>query len=192
MIIIKDGKESTETHLNNFCYIENKTFLTKLVLRITRYLRAKNAEKYIDGSINNARILDIGCGDGYFLQRLRCFEKYGIDKSLGDVVEDKLNFPDAFFDYVTMLAVIEHLTHPEAILNEIYRVLKPDGKLIITTPKNVAEHFIKLYVKNVEKEHKSYFILQSIETLIRGKFSIIESRTFLLGLNQIFCLQKRH
>lgn len=133
----------------------------------------------------------VGCGDGYFLRRCtKCNERYGIDKLLGDEVKDTLDFPDYYFDYVTMLAVIEHLSQPEELISEIWRVLKPDGKLIITTPKKKAEFIIQLYSPDIKSVHESYFDLSRIKDIAEDKFKIIGSRTFAFGLNQAFCLQK--
>lgn len=137
------------------------------------------------------RLLDLGCGDGYFLYRwTKCKERYGLDKLLGDEIEGSLDFPDNYFDYVTMLAVIEHLSQPEKLIREIWRVLKPNGKLIITTPKMIAEFFIKFYYPNIKKEHKYYFDLFRIKRIFGNGFKLCGYHTFALGLNQAFCLQK--
>jgi ubiquinone/menaquinone biosynthesis C-methylase UbiE len=46
----------------------------------------------------------------------------------------KIPFKDNIFDLVHMSEVIEHLLDTDKALSEIHRVLKPNGKLIITTP----------------------------------------------------------
>lgn len=139
-------KITEECELGNtpkpFSYAAGWNLWTRYVLPITRWLRAINAEKYMNA---RQRHLDIGCGDGYFLRRSKCNERYGLDKLIGDEVNDTLDFPYNYFDYVTMLAVIEHLFQPEELISEIWQVLKPDGKLIITTPKKADEFLILLY-----------------------------------------------
>ena len=155
---------------------------------LTRFLRSINAEKYI---INSERLLDIGCGDGYFIKRSKSRERYGLDKLLGDEVKETLNFPDEYFDYITMLAVIEHIEAPEKLLEEIYRVLRPGGKLVFTTPKKQAEFILRLYARDIEGEHESYFDLVRVNNLAADMFDVVGYHTFIFGLNQVFCLKKK-
>jgi ubiquinone/menaquinone biosynthesis C-methylase UbiE len=176
--------------LREFGYIKKRGIIGRLILPITRWLRAINVERYID---SGNRILDIGCGDGYFLKRLSLPERYGLDKRLGDDVREKLNFPDEYFDYITMLAVIEHIDNKsiKPLVNEIYRTLKPGGKFIFTTPKRSAEFLIHLYVKDIEEEHETYYDPASVRKLAADLFEVSDYKTFIFGLNQVFCLTRR-
>ena len=58
--------------------------------------------------------------------------RYGFDELMGeqDKINDRIDFPDNYFDLVSMLAVIEHLPDVRNMLEEIQRVLKPGGKLV--------------------------------------------------------------
>ena len=165
-----------------------RNFFTPFVKSLTRWLRAINTAKYMMAA---QRHLDIGCGTGYFLRQWsKCKERYGLDRRWGDEVKDTLDFPDNYFDYVTMLAVIEHLSQPEVLISEIWRVLKSNGKLIITTPKEKAEFIIQLYSPDIKSVHESYFDLSRIKDIAGDRFKIIGNHTFAFGLNQAFCLQK--
>ena len=174
--------------LKPFNYAKEKKLLGHLVLPLTRWLRAHHAEKYM---IPAEKHLDIGCGDGYFLKRSKCKEGYGIDKFLGSETTDTLPFPNNTFDYVTMLAVIEHLHSVKPLIKEISRVLKPKGRLIITTPKRMADTLIKFYVNDLDEEHVGYYNLKDIKDFTNDFFTVIEYHTFIFGLNQIFCLEKK-
>lgn len=134
--------------------------------------------------------MDIGCGDGYFLRRSQCDERFGLDILLGDEVKDKLDFQDSYFDYVTMLAVIEHISEPEAIIKEIARILKPGGKCIITTPKSSSRWMLKLYARDIDEEHKSYFNFNEIKAITEGILEVVGHHVFCFGFNQAFCLRK--
>ena len=97
-------------------------------------------------------LLDVGCGNGVLTGRL--MEVLGLGKAvgldqLGDKIESKVEgldilrcdidsesfpFGDRVFDLVHLGETFEHLYFPDKCLDEIYRVLKPEGICIITTP----------------------------------------------------------
>lgn len=97
------------------------------------------------------RLPDIGCGDGSFSLLLKNFsdEIYGVDiakeavesaRKKGikayrvDLDKEDLPFEDNYFDGVFCGEVIEHLYDTDNLLNNIYRVLTPNGLCVITIP----------------------------------------------------------
>ena len=103
----------------------------------------------------DARTLEVGFGQGELIRYLleTGNKPYGIDvgkASLEGAIQDKFidkcnliwmdaslnRFPylEDFFDYVFMLETIEHLSSPIHVLFEIKRVLKANGKLVISFP----------------------------------------------------------
>lgn len=95
------------------------------------------------------RILDIGCGVGAFVRRLREFtlEVYGIDidrdgviagsaelPNLGLAVGEHLPFREATFDVILLHEVLEHVDDDAATLNEARRVLATGGRVVIFVP----------------------------------------------------------
>src|SRR5438876_6258223 len=94
-------------------------------------------------------VLDIGSGSGVFLLLLPpAWRRVAVDSSLNaelarkrgfdsfglDLEKEDLPIEDNSFDLVTLLEVIEHINHKKHLLSEIYRVLKDNGHLIVTTP----------------------------------------------------------
>lgn len=157
-----------------------------IVKSITKRMRKNKAKKFIKDE-ENKRLLDIGCGDRSFINSFKKLQVIGIDKKLGYDVEKGLKFKDESFDYVTLLAVIEHISEPRKLLSECRRVLKKNGLLIITTPIKQAEKFIKLYHWG-EIDHKNYFNKGDFTSL--NGFKLIEYSTFEFGLNQLIILKK--
>ncbi len=105
----------------------------------------------------DAEILDIGCGEGYVSIKLaeKCKKVVGLDILPRDLklAEDKktrsrykekitfmsgdvlnLPFPDNSFDLVCLLDVLPHIKQDREALAEIGRVLRPSGRLVMTTP----------------------------------------------------------
>jgi len=170
-----------------FAYARGRFLIGRPVLRITRRARAVAAARYIVACESH---LDVGCGDGYFLRRSPARERFGIDRLLGDELTTRLDFPDGSLDCVSMLAVIEHLKSPREVMREIHRILKPGGRLVLTTPKRFTSRLIPLYAAGIEEEHEDYFDVASIRGLAEGMLDLTGHHTFLFGLNQAFCLRK--
>jgi len=90
-------------------------------------------------------LVDLGCGSApykeFFLQYV---QKYvGVDwgntlhNSKADVVSnlnEKIDLPDAYADTIVSFSVLEHLCEPQLFLNESYRVLKNEGRIILGVP----------------------------------------------------------
>jgi SAM-dependent methyltransferase len=60
----------------------------------------------------------------------------GVDFHRADLSNDRLPFEDATFDWIFALEVIEHLANPRRFISESFRILKPNGRLFVTTPSN--------------------------------------------------------
>ncbi|MBA3656920.1 MAG: class I SAM-dependent methyltransferase [Gemmatimonadaceae bacterium] len=89
------------------------------------------------GMTPGKRLLDLGSAGGALVDVATAngLEAVGLDVTDGlDFESDDLPLPDAHFDVVTLVAVIEHLREPAKLLRETLRVLKPGGAFIIVTP----------------------------------------------------------
>ncbi len=90
-----------------------------------------------------ASVLDIGCRDGGLRRYLPPGIRYqGMDITpefaAPDIVirdvSDGIPFPDATFDHVFCIEVLEHVPNPWGALTEIHRVLRPGGVLALSVP----------------------------------------------------------
>ena len=67
------------------------------------------------------------------------FQEHEVDVSILDIENERFEYSDSYFDMVVFQEVIEHLHNsPKLVLDEIKRVLKPGGSLILSTPNIVS------------------------------------------------------
>lgn len=127
-------------------------------------------------------VLDIGCGHGDFMKPV--YDKtphvYGIDPDQSALdkntfiknkivgVVEKLPYENNFFDIVVSAWVLEHLANPKEAFEEIFRVLKPSGKVVFLTPnawnynvwiiRLIPEKFHDFFTKKLynRQEHDTY------------------------------------
>ena len=98
-----------------------------------------------------ARVLDVGCGDGWVLQELTGLGALGLGLEMSDeavvrarargveavradVDGGKLPVDNGAFDVVLCLDVLEHLFAPERLLAEMRRVVAPSGRVVLAVP----------------------------------------------------------
>jgi 2-polyprenyl-3-methyl-5-hydroxy-6-metoxy-1,4-benzoquinol methylase len=160
--------------------------------------------------------LDYGCGPGFLLQHLLsqgliCYgvdysskQIYLVNKNFSDIPSWRgasvafyppLPFPDASFDLIICVEVLEHLMPEmqEAIPLEIIRLLKPNGRALFTTPNNEDLDRNKVYCPFCETRFHKRQHLHSLNSSLM--FSMLQS----FGFNILFCesldfyaLQSRH
>ena len=134
--------------------------------------------------------IDIGAGNGYLAEIIReklpNIHAVGIDfvkEALDDAVDldeklvvnldtESIPCPDNSFDYVTCLEVIEHLTLKENTLNEIFRILRPGGKCLISVPNIQFIEYLFALIKGkmpnpaADTRHMSIFTLRFLKQQI--------------------------
>lgn len=112
-------------------------------LLIKKLLR-RSIERYSEEI--TGKTIDLGCGQKPYRYALDSSSYIGLDSEIKvtpDIVSkaDKLPFKDERFDSAVCFEVLEHLMEPELCITEASRVLKKDGKLLLTVPFMWALHY---------------------------------------------------
>ncbi|MCG3205117.1 MAG: Ubiquinone biosynthesis O-methyltransferase [Elusimicrobia bacterium] len=138
-----------------------------------RFVMIKN----LCGSASGGKILDVGCGSGNLLEKLNGDRLVGIDLSdtllnqARERLKDKPNcelikadierlpFERGLFDCVICSEVLEHVENPKLVIDEMFRVIKPQGLIVITVPNETLINWTKRIV-----------LAFGIKKLIAGKY----------------------
>jgi SAM-dependent methyltransferase len=115
-------------------------------------------------------------------------------------LNEALPLPDAYADVVVSLAVIEHLTDPEIHTLEAYRILKPGGVLLLTTPSPRAKpilEFLAFRLGVIDRfeieDHKHYFNTSELRTVLESagfKPENLKVSLFQFGFNTFVVARK--
>jgi ubiquinone/menaquinone biosynthesis C-methylase UbiE len=146
-LAIETHSEQAELFADRYNAIQKNHYSNCFVY--SRYRLNLWLDRFLPENGTGKRLLDVGCGTGYHLERYRVrgFDVAGMDGSAemlkqakivnpeiqfeqGDV--EKLPFPDASFDYVLCIEVLRYLPDIQPCINEIFRVLKPGGTALVT------------------------------------------------------------
>jgi SAM-dependent methyltransferase len=121
------------------------------VYKVRRKLEARRLLSCCRGLVADARILDVGCGDGFHLAVLKEFGQpswrlEGVDPSDRAVAAGRqqgltmhhgtvqdLDLPRASYDLAFMIATIEHVDDPAGVLDRVRSLLRPGGQVVIVT-----------------------------------------------------------
>jgi ubiquinone/menaquinone biosynthesis C-methylase UbiE len=178
---------------------------------VLRWMRLRRVISHIP---KNSVVLDVGCGrTAAFLKAIspRIKQGFGVDFKTDDIqfnniqttqlrLENHLPFKDSTFDVVTMLAVLEHIDKEQEILSEIYRVLVPRGKLVITVPSVWSQpvlEFLAYKLKIVSeaeiRDHKRYYNRDKLKKVLINVtgFQDFHHQYFQFGMNNFCTVVKR-
>ncbi len=119
------------------------------------YLEDMSIINFIAGETENMKedslVLDAGAGRCQYRSLFREHRYFSMDNTEGEnkwdysslnVISDleQIPFPSETFDVVLLTQVLEHVRRPLEVLKEIRRVLKKNGKLLLTAPQGWKEH----------------------------------------------------
>jgi len=201
---IKSLEKSSPTDITDFLSNIKLKFKSKREKDISLHKeRGDKAIKMIENK--NHKILELGTGQGEMYQSLKekgfnvtgtDIKKYPETEDLNIVLCDLNNrfpFRDSSFDVVIALELLEHMFNPYKTMEEIKRVLKPNGYAIISMP-NTASLFSRigqLYEPRFENLevyfHHHQPCIKSIRNLIKTQLKI-EEEVYLLGFKKLFFL----
>ncbi|HRN69775.1 MAG TPA: class I SAM-dependent methyltransferase [Candidatus Woesebacteria bacterium] len=154
--------------------------------------RVQHLSHYINPK---SKILDVGCGNGFFVYEAKQagYDVEAMDKAKACVEKMKMKgiiaysnlskVPNNHYDAITMFDVIEHIPDPIQFIDLIYKKLKRNGVVMITTPniEGITSKFVPtILTTSGDQAFSEHFILftpNSLELLLEEKFKILDTTT---------------
>lgn len=181
---------------------------------VRRRLEARRLLSYCKGLPANARILDIGCGDGFHLGLLREFGRpswsvegidtsdravsaaraAGLDVHLGRVESAEL--PERSYDLILLIATIEHVGDPVAVLRAARKLLKIGGRAVIVTDSTETLDF-RLFGRAHWggyhfPRHWNLFHRHALERLAaKAELAVLDIGTTMSPVNWVYSIRNR-
>ena len=150
------------------------------------------------------KVLDIGCGANRLVRQygngvgVDVYDWGDVDLVVADTA--RLPFADRSFDCVTFLACLNHIPNRQEVLREAYRLLKDDGRLLITMiPPLLSRVWHKLVAQwdedQAERGMKPGEVWGlrpgEIRSLLQGAgFTLVGTEAFVFRLNKLYIAAK--
>jgi len=154
-----DDSEAGRIYPDDYHAFAFKPAAFGLVYRVRRRLEARRLLRWCRGLPADARVLDVGCGDGFHLGILRDFgppglRLEGVDADARAVaparaagltvhlggVESAALLPESYH-LVLMVMTVEHLPDPAATMRHVAELLAPGGRLVVVTDNTGSPDF---------------------------------------------------
>lgn len=146
-----------------------------------------NETKFSSFINKSDKVLDFGCGGGYLLKHIDCFEKIGIDvnpEALKSANENGIQtylstneLSSNSVDLIISNHALEHVVDPLGTLQELYRILIPQGKIVFVVPCET----IHVKFSTSDKNHHlfSWSPMSLANLFSESGFTVIESKPYI-------------
>ncbi|MEM0541527.1 class I SAM-dependent methyltransferase [Flavobacterium sp. j3] len=165
-------------------HTDGKRSLFEKAYHFIKGIALKNKVKLVNAHSQKGRILDIGAGTGDFLVSAKNdgWETIGIEPSVKakqiainkgvSFIDDLAALENNSIDVITMWHVLEHVPNLDEYINELKRLIKPSGTIIIAVPNFKsfdAKYYGKFWAAYDVPRHIWHFSKTTIEKLFAEK-----------------------
>ncbi|MBK7232799.1 MAG: class I SAM-dependent methyltransferase [Saprospiraceae bacterium] len=173
---------------NYISHSDSKVGFVNKLYHLVRSIMLNRKRKILEKLTNSRKILDIGSGTGYFLNELKqhqwnvtgveiseeariyCFSKFNIQTHDPSYLTSLK--VDEKFDIITLWHVFEHIYDFKGLLENVFTLLKDDGKLIVAVPNSEsydANYYKEVWAGYDVPRHLWHFSISSLSQILSSK-----------------------
>ncbi|WZL90507.1 class I SAM-dependent methyltransferase [Salinimicrobium sp. 3283s] len=168
-----------------------KGFFDKIYQQVKNLMLSRKLNWIAQEKTGPIKILDVGAGTGDFLlaAKKRRWKVFGAEPNSGaralaskkgvELEEETREFSSGSFDVITMWHVLEHVPNLEEQIEELYRLLKPDGLLVIAVPNfksDDAQKYKEHWAAYDVPRHLYHFSPSAIEKIFNSSGFLLTSQ----------------
>lgn len=186
-------------------YTEKQYYHPNSLIRYTENKRVNLALKFLELKEDD-KILSVGCGEGYLLNKIDKGEVWGIDlsgeaikrakeklknkKNMNLLVADasEMPFKEKSFDKVECSEVVEHVLDPRKLIKEITRVSGDQAIIVFTIPN---EDLINRIKRALSSLHLFSLLLKDIPKKQEWHLHNLNYKNFLSIINRVLSIEKK-
>ena len=160
--------------------------------------------RFLSTNKANQKLLDFGCGEGYFLNKLKKkgFDTYGVDVSLtnqptniyGSVFDHQLD--NKKFKYITAWHSIEHVHELQKTISRMYDLLDEKGTIIVAVPNYLsfdARYYKRFWAAYDVPRHLWHFDKKSLKEVFENKgFKLVKLSPMILDAYYVSLLSEKY
>jgi len=166
-------------------YAQRKS-IDATIVRESRLRATKSQVELIKRYKKGTTLLDVGCGEGFFLfnaskagyttkgielsQDAAAYAKREFSLDIEAGAFGDVQFPGNHFEVVTLWQVLEHIPHPLEILKEAHRILKPGGLIAASTPdiEGIPSMMLRRKWWNIRRIHINQFSTKTLMDILQN------------------------
>jgi 2-polyprenyl-3-methyl-5-hydroxy-6-metoxy-1,4-benzoquinol methylase len=182
VVFLGSWSEAYDSHLYDY-YNKRKSVNKVDIYSPITEIRYKELLAFFRGISPGNRMLDVGCGQGHFVDvalrggwdvlgielskpAVAICQKFGLPVERIDFFSTTLE--EGSFDFLTMFEVIEHVSSPSKFAQRAEKLLRPGGVLYLTTPNfdSLDRRLLGASWHVIHREHLTYFTPETMRGLI--------------------------
>jgi len=155
-----------------------KLYYNRIINKNFFYQKESNLLSVLRETHKSSPILDVGCGNGSFLQQMAIWgfknltgidpfieKEITLNKNSGKILKENIFEHQGSYSLIMMSGVLEHMDNQYNVMKELHRLLKDDGRVLIQIPVTDSFAWRKYGVNWFQLDAPRHFCIHSVKSM---------------------------